>query len=96
VASLSRTARDLLDEFRASLPGDVGADLATALDAINRRAESLVGFVGSYRSLSNLPEARLERIRLAILFERVAVLVGPAWRERGGRATFIVEPSRWS
>jgi C4-dicarboxylate-specific signal transduction histidine kinase len=92
VASLSRTARDLLDEFRASLPGDVGADLAIALDAINRRADSLAGFVGSYRSLSNLPEARPERIRLTVLFERVAVLVGPAWRERGGRANFIVEP----
>jgi C4-dicarboxylate-specific signal transduction histidine kinase len=93
VASLSRTAREMLDEFRASLPGEVGADLATALDAISRRAGSLVDFVSSYRSLSNLPEARPERVSVAELFERVAALVGPAWRERAGVTAFNVEPA---
>jgi signal transduction histidine kinase len=93
VASLSRTAREMLDEFRSSLPGEVGADLATALDAISRRAGSLVDFVSSYRSLSNVPEARPERVSVAELFERVAALVGPAWRERDGVTAFAVEPS---
>jgi signal transduction histidine kinase len=92
VASLSRTAYDLLDELRPSLPPDVCADLITALDAISRRADSLVAFVASYRSLSNLPVARPERIRLGDLFGRLAALVGPAWRERGGNAEFSVEP----
>jgi signal transduction histidine kinase len=92
VASLSRTAREMLDEFRASLPEDVGSDLATALDAIGRRADSLVDFVGSYRSLSNVPEARPERVHVAELFDRVSALVGPGWRARGGRTKFIVEP----
>ncbi|MGZ5199248.1 MAG: sensor histidine kinase [Telluria sp.] len=92
VASLSRTARDMLDEFRASLPGDVATDLATALDAISRRSGSLVDFVSSYRSLSNVPEARPERVSVAELFDRVAALVGPAWRERGGAAGFAVDP----
>jgi len=97
VASLSRTARDLLDDAldksETSLPPDVGADLKTALDAINRRADSLVGFVASYRSLSNVPPARPERVVLADLFERVDALVGPAWRARGGDVTFTVEPA---
>lgn len=93
VASLSRTARDLLDEFRDALPPDAGADLVTALDAISRRADSLVGFVGSYRSLSNVPLASPERVRLADLFERVAALVGPGWKERGGSIDFKVEPA---
>lgn len=93
VASLSRTAYDLLDEFRAGLPGDVSADLITALDAISRRADSLVEFVASYRSLSNVPAARPERVRVGELFERVHALVGPAWRARGGRAAFTVDPS---
>ena len=84
VASLSRTARDLLSEFESGLPSDVGADLKTALEAINRRADSLVDFVASYRSLSNLPAARPERVALAALFDRVDALVGPAWRARGG------------
>ncbi len=92
VASLSRTAYALLEEFRAGLPPDVSADLVTALDAISRRADSLVDFVGSYRSLSNLPAARPERVRVGELFERVSALVDPAWRARGGRTTFTVEP----
>lgn len=92
VASLSRTAREMLDEFRPSLPGDVGADLATALDAISRRSGSLVDFVSSYRSLSNVPEARPERVSVAELFDRVGALVGAGWRERGGVAAFVVEP----
>jgi len=97
IASLSRTAYDLLDDLPAAsgaaLPPDVGADLVTALDAISRRADSLVDFVASYRSLSNLPPARPERVVLAALFERVAALVGPAWRARGGAVRFVVEPA---
>ena len=97
IASLSRTARDLLDDAldgsAAGLPPDVGADLKTALDAINRRADSLVDFVASYRSLSNVPAARPERVALAALFNRVDALVGPAWRARGGGVTFAVEPA---
>lgn len=92
VASLSRTAYDLLDELRDTLPLEVGADLATALDAISRRAGSLVDFVASYRSLSNLPAAQPERVRLAALFERLDALVGPLWRARGGDVEFSVEP----
>jgi hypothetical protein len=56
VASLSRTAYSLLEEFRGALPMDVSADLVTALDAISRRADSLVAFVGSDRRLPNLPK----------------------------------------
>ena len=41
VASLSRTAHDLLADLRADLPADVADDLSTALDAISRRATSL-------------------------------------------------------
>lgn len=92
VASLSRTAFGLLAEFRSALPPDVSADLVTALDAISRRADSLVEFVNSYRSLSNVPQARPERVPVSQLFDRVAALVGPVWKGRGGRAGFSVEP----
>jgi signal transduction histidine kinase len=93
VASLSRTARDLVEEARPALPADVAADLGTALDAIGRRADSLAGFVASYRSLSNVPDARPERVPLAALFARLDALVGPAWRARGGDVEFSVEPA---
>lgn len=92
VASLSRTAYDLLDELREHLPADVNTDLITALDAISRRADSLVEFVGSYRSLSNVAPARAELVRVKELFERVALLVTPAWRARGGGISCTVEP----
>jgi signal transduction histidine kinase len=92
VASLSHTAYELLGEFRDALPADVSTDLVTALDAIRRRADSLVEFVASYRSLSNVPPARPERIRVVKLFERVDALVGPLWRARGGAVRFSVEP----
>ncbi|WP_075794006.1 sensor histidine kinase [Massilia putida] len=93
VASLSRTARDLVEEARPALPADVAADLGTALDAIGRRADSLADFVASYRSLSNLPAARPERVLLTALFARLDALVGPAWRARGGDVEFSVEPA---
>ncbi|MEX5748083.1 PAS domain-containing sensor histidine kinase [Massilia sp. X63] len=93
VASLSRTAREMLEECRALLPPDLGHDLVTALDAISRRADSLADFVASYRSLSNVPPARPERIHLGALFERVRALVAPGWRARGGEVQFSVEPA---
>lgn len=92
VASLSRTAAELLDELRPGLAPAAAADLATALDAIGRRAGSLADFVGRYRSLSDLPAARPERVRLADLFARIEMLAGAGWRARGGRLGFSVAP----
>jgi len=93
VASLSYTARELLEELRPSLPADASADLTTALDTIGRRAGSLANFVSSYRSLSNVPVARPERISLNDLFARLSALLSPGWAGRGGRIEFVVEPS---
>lgn len=90
VASLSRTACGLLDEAQAGLPPDIHADLGTALDAIARRAASLVDFVGSYRSLSTVPAAQPQRVVLEDLFERLHALLEPQWQ---GKLTFSVEPA---
>ncbi|CAN7655226.1 ATP-binding protein [Pseudoduganella sp. LjRoot289] len=93
VASLSRTACDLLDEVKPDLAQDVSGDLGTALDAIARRAASLVEFVASYRSLSTVPQASPERVHLSDLFARLSMLMAPQWQARGGRAEFSVEPT---
>jgi signal transduction histidine kinase len=90
VASLSRTACGLLDEAQANLPADIHADLGTALDAIARRAASLVDFVGSYRSLSTVPQAEAQRVLLEELFDRLKALLEPQWQ---GKLTFSVEPA---
>jgi signal transduction histidine kinase len=93
VASLSRTACGLLDEAAAGLPSDIHADLGTALDAISRRAASLVDFVGSYRSLSTVAQAQPQRVLLEELFERLAALLAPQWQALGGNLKFSVEPA---
>ncbi|HZV67555.1 MAG TPA: ATP-binding protein [Telluria sp.] len=93
VASLSRTACSLLEEARAELPADIYADLGTALDAIARRAASLADFVGSYRSLSTMPQAQPQRVLLNALFERLAMLLAPQWQALGGGVVFSVEPA---
>jgi C4-dicarboxylate-specific signal transduction histidine kinase len=93
VASLSRTACGLLEEAQAALPADIHADLGTALDAIARRAASLVDFVGSYRSLSTVPQAQPQRVRVEEVFERLDALLAPQWRALGGSLAFSVEPA---
>ena len=93
VASLSRTAYDLLDELRPSLPADVASDLATALDAISRRARGLEQFVSSYRNLSNVPAAKPETVALEHVFARLDSLLAPSWHARHGKLQFIIEPA---
>lgn len=92
VASLSQTSRELLRGAGGQLPPDVAGDLDVALEAISRRADSLTQFVGGYRTLASVPEARQQRIDVQRMFARMSALVGPAWQARGGRAHFIVEP----
>ena len=98
VASLSRTAHDLLSEFQGKLnqenrdATEYGEDLSTALDAISRRADSLVGFVSNYRSLTNVPAPLPECIRLEKLFTRISALLKPIWHARNGTVAFTVEP----
>jgi C4-dicarboxylate-specific signal transduction histidine kinase len=93
VASLSSTAQGLLLELQPQLEGEAAADLGTALDAIARRATSLADFVGSYRSLSSMPEPVPEQVDVQQLFARLSALVGPAWQGRGGELTMLVEPA---
>jgi signal transduction histidine kinase len=93
VASLSRTAGELLDELKPALAPESVADLSTALDTISRRAASLADFVANYRSLSNIPAPRPERVRLADLFARIEALVGADWRARAGRLEVAVTPA---
>ena len=90
IASLSRSAREMLGE------PDAGPDLSLALDTIARRAASLATFVGHYRSISELPAPQPEVLQLSELFARLEQLVAAGWRDRGGQASFSVEPASLS
>jgi signal transduction histidine kinase len=92
VASLSNTAHGMLAELQPQLEGEAAADLGAALDAIARRAASLADFVGSYRSLSSMPQPVPEQVELQQLLARLSMLVEPAWRARGGELRMLVEP----
>ncbi|NHZ96441.1 sensor histidine kinase [Massilia sp. CCM 8734] len=92
VASLSHSARDMVQGVRAILPVDVADDLALALDAIGRRAASLTHFVSGYRALASVPPAAPQRVVVQEMFARLSALIAPAWQARGGSADFRVEP----
>ncbi|RSZ58378.1 sensor histidine kinase [Massilia atriviolacea] len=92
VASLSHSARDMVQGVRAGLPADIAGDLALALDAIGRRAASLTDFVSGYRALASVPEAAPQRVVVQEMFARLAALAAPAWQARGAGAGFRVEP----
>lgn len=94
VASLSQTMRSMIEDAAPQLPKPLHDDLMVALSAISRRADSLVHFVSSYRSLSTVPEARAERVSIQRMFERLEMLIAPTWAlERGGTARFSVQPA---
>lgn len=82
IRSLSETARGLLDEPEAA------DELRAALDAIGRRADSLAGFVGTYRRVSQLPAPQMAAVDLQQLFDRLQLAVAPRWQSRGGEARF--------
>ena len=85
IRSLSQTALALSEE-----PG-AEAELRSALDAIARRAESLAGFVGTYRRVSQWPAPVLAPVDVRALFARLEQAVAPAWRARGGAVSFELD-----
>jgi len=86
VHSLSQGALALLDEQGPDAAPP--PELRVALDAIARRAQGLVAFVGNYRRVSQWPAPVLAPVDLAALFARLQQTVGPAWAARGGEARF--------
>jgi len=82
IRSLSETAQELLDE------PDASAELRQALQAIAHRAESLAGFVGTYRRVSQWPAPQMAPLALNALFARLQQAVAARWAARGGEARF--------
>jgi len=85
IRSLSQTALALSEE------PDGAADLRRALDAIARRAESLAGFVGTYRRVSQWPAPTLAPVDVRALFARLEQAIAPAWAARGGGVSFELD-----
>lgn len=88
VASLTRTARAMLEDLRdrvADRPDlrEEVADAEQAIDTVARRSDGLLRFVERYRQFTAVPRPQLQRLRLREMVERLQRLMGPALAEKG-------------
>jgi nitrogen fixation/metabolism regulation signal transduction histidine kinase len=88
VASLAKTAADLIDDAKSKLePSSENIeDLVDASDAIHtvaRRSDGLMKFVGSYRRLTRLPEPNKRSIKVEALVADVSAIVTQDWKQKG-------------
>ena len=88
VASLAKTAADLIDDAKSKLePSSENIeDLVDASDAIHtvaRRSDGLMKFVGSYRRLTRLPEPNKRSIKVEALVADVSAIVTQDWKPKG-------------
>jgi nitrogen fixation/metabolism regulation signal transduction histidine kinase len=99
VASLARTAADLVEDARQKLPADneVSMELMDAKDAVDtlaRRSDSLMDFVTSYRQMTRLPEPEMQPVRLQTLFHDVSLIATADWQAQGISFLTSVEPEQ--
>jgi nitrogen fixation/metabolism regulation signal transduction histidine kinase len=88
IASLARTADDMVVDLREKADDrdyalELIDDIHEAIDAIARRSEGLVGFVKSYRELTQLPPPQKRQISLDTYFGRLEKLLATEWSDQG-------------
>ena len=98
VASLARTATDLVDDAAGKLQDQPEvmedlADVKSAVDTVARRSDGLMQFVQSYRRLTRLPPPKLQPLVLGELFASLEQLVAKEWQDRGLTLEVAVTPS---
>jgi nitrogen fixation/metabolism regulation signal transduction histidine kinase len=97
VASLARTASDLVDDAAARLADapEVAADLADvkrAVETVARRSDGLMQFVQSYRRLTRLPAPDKQTFPVPALFASVQQLIASEWQEMSVDLRCQVDP----
>ncbi|MDK1025197.1 MAG: ATP-binding protein [Gammaproteobacteria bacterium] len=99
VASLARTAVDLVDDVSAKIDAhpdivDELNDVRDAVSTVASRSDGLMKFVSSYRRLTQLPSPAKTRFRLDKLFADVVKLATVNWDELGVSLVTNIEPSQ--
>jgi two-component system nitrogen regulation sensor histidine kinase NtrY len=97
VASLAKTASDLVDDASSKLSAQPEvqeelADVKSAVDTVARRSDGLMHFVQSYRRLTRLPAPVPQTLSVADLFARVAQLIAHEWQEEAIELVVKVQP----
>ena len=85
ISSLSESLSLMLQE-------GAGAEVAGALESIQRRSLGLLDFVERYRMIMDMPAPRMQPLRVEELLAGIEHLLGPSFRERGVLFTRSVEP----
>lgn len=88
IASLARTASDLVDEISDPAVGDKikPVDLKDIRDSVRtvaRRSEGLMHFVQSYKQLTQMPPPKLSKTNLKEYLERLKTLMQAEWKGQG-------------
>ena len=88
IASLARTASDLVDEISDQAvtdrvkPGDL-KDVRDSVRTVARRSEGLMHFVQSYKQLTQMPPPKLSKTNLKEYLERLKTLMQAEWKGQG-------------
>jgi C4-dicarboxylate-specific signal transduction histidine kinase len=85
ISSLSESLSLMLQE-------GAGAEVAGALESIQRRSLGLLDFVERYRMIMDMPAPRMQPLRVEELLAGIEHLLGPSFKERGVLFTRSVEP----
>jgi len=98
VASLAKTAVDLLDDTKNRLTNhpeivEELVDVSDAIQTVARRSDGLMKFVGSYRRLTRLPPPNKVLIKLTDLFSQVDVIATQHWAKKGIEFSSRIEPT---
>ncbi|MCP4270791.1 MAG: PAS domain-containing protein [Gammaproteobacteria bacterium] len=98
VASLAKTAVDLIDDARLKVKErpdivDELTDVSNAVQTVARRSDGLMNFVGSYRRLTRLPLPDKKTIKIKELFDQVIALATQEWEEKNIALQTKIEPT---
>jgi len=86
IASLARTADEIVEELEERGPGgdpEPMVDLRDAVQTLARRSDGLLRFVKSYRQLAQMPPPSLRPIAVRAYFRRLERLARAEWSGRG-------------
>lgn len=97
VASLAKTAADLVDDAKSKVTDrpDVVEELADVADAVNtvaRRSDGLMNFVTGFRQLTRLPPPKKKTITLDDLISRACVLGTQGWDDKHITLSIDIHP----
>jgi len=92
IASLARTADDMVDDLARRAPGgdELVTDIHAAIRTVARRSDGLMRFVRNYRQFTQMPPPTLKPVALDEYLSRFEQLLVTEWASRG--ITLVVAP----